>query len=419
MKKISLILLLLTGSLISIAQSLDEINELMGKFEYKKAKEGIDKYLGDPKNAAKSDGWYFKGRIYNALSKDSLVSIEDAMNYKLGAFNAFKKYQELDAKDIRFILENHISYFDLYNGFFDIGAKAFNGNNYETAFNGFKNAALVEDYIRLKGYETNGFKFSSLDTSLVLNTAIAARNAKKDDDAAIYYKQLADANLTAGNYLDVYEWLAEYYAKKKDKASFDAILEKGRKFYPKDEYWAELDIRESTEGLNKPDMFKKYDELMAKYPDNYVLHYNYSVELYHYIYSEEMKNANTSAYKTKLPELLKKVIAIKSTSEANFLMMLFLYNNSIDLSEDARKLKGPKAEDLKKKRALEAEAAKEMNESIPYAETVVNLFPGIQKPKSSEKINYKQALNILKTIYDLKKDAAKSALYDKKIKEIQ
>jgi hypothetical protein len=149
------------------------------------------------------------------------------------------------------------------------------------------------------------------------------------------------------------------------------------------------------------------------------LSFNYSVELYRYIYSDEMKNANADVYKEKLPEILKKAIAIKSTPEANFLMANFLYNNSIDISEEARKIKGPKPADLKTKKDKEANATKQMNDAIPYAENVVNLYAENAKPKPGEKVNYKQALVILKNIYDVKKDVAKSAAYDKKIKEAQ
>ena len=126
-----------------------------------------------------------------------------------------------------------------------------------------------------------------------------------------------------------------------------------------------------------------------------------------------------SPYKEKLPEILKQAIAVKSTPEANFLMANFLYNNSIDISEDARKIKGPKPSDLKTKKELEANSAKQMNDAIPYAEKVVSLFADNAKPKGSEKVNYRQALVILKNIYDVKKDAVKSAAYDKKIKETQ
>jgi len=101
------------------------------------------------------------------------------------------------------------------------------------------------------------------------------------------------------------------------------------------------------------------------------------------------------------------------------LMANYLYNNSIDVSEEARKLKGPKPADLKAKKDLETLSVKQVNDAVPYAEKVVDLFAGNAKPKPSEKINYKQSLVILKNIYEIKKDAAKVALYDKKIKEVQ
>jgi hypothetical protein len=43
----------------------------------------------------------------------------------------------------------------------------------------------------------------------------------------------------------------------------------------------------------------------------------------------------------------------------------------------------------------------------------------VAKPKGSEKVNYKQSLVILKNIYEVKKDAAKVASYDKMIKEAE
>jgi hypothetical protein len=176
-----------------------------------------------------------------------------------------------------------------------------------------------------------------------------------------------------------------------------------------------IEIEEAIDGVGKPALFGKYDELITKHTDSYTLPYNYGVELYHYIYSDEMKTANTTEYKAKLLEVIKKAIGVKSTIEANFLLTNFLYNNSIDISDEARKIKGPKPEDIKKRKALEADATKAMNESIPFAEEVVKIFEGMTKTKSSEKINYKQSLVILKNIYEVKKDAAKMAELEKKI----
>jgi tetratricopeptide (TPR) repeat protein len=388
----------------------------------KPAKEAVDKYLAVEKNAKKPDGWYYKGYAYDLTSKDSALGIPESGALKTQSFDALKKYFEMDPKAPLSIAENNSILFDLYVGFSsELGVKSYTKKDYEAAFDYFKKAVEIHDYIYSKNLTgANGFKFAAIDTTLILYTAIAANDAKKNDSAVIYYKKLTDANIADSQYLQVYNYLLDYYKTKKDSVNFTDILQKGRKVYPQNnEYWTALEIDAATEGVDKPQVFDKYEALMAKHPDNYVVPFNYSVELYRYIYSDEMKNANANVYKEKLPEILQKAIAIKSTMEANFLMTNFLYNNSIDISEEARKIKGPKPADLKRKKDLGAASAKQMDEAIPYAEKVVSLFADIQKPKGSEKVNYKQSLVILKNIYEVKKDAAKAAIYDKKIKETE
>ena len=420
MKKLSFFAAVLMFINIAFAQSLDDIKKYVLLNQAKPAKEAVDKYLAVEKNAQKPDGWYYKGYAYDITSKDSALGIPQSSASKTEAFNALKKYFTLDPKAPLSVSENNSILFDLYVGFSsDLGVKSYTKKNYDSAYDNFKKAVEVHDFIYSKNLVgANNYKFSALDTTLTLYTAIAANDAKKKDSAALYYQKLADANISDTQYIDVYQYLADYYKTKKDSANFASVIAKGRKFYPKNsDYWSAMEVEEATDGIGKPQVFDKYDALMAKQPDNYILPYNYAVELYRYIYSDSMKDANTNAYKQKLPEILKKAIAIKSTSEANFLLANFLYNNSIDISEDARKLRGPKPADLKKKKDLEAESTAQMNEAIPYAEKVVSLYADIQKPKGSEKLNYKQSLVILKNIYDVKKDPAKSAIYDKKIKD--
>lgn len=422
MKKFSFFAATILVVNVAIGQSLDEVKKFVLLRQTKPAKEAVDKYLAVPKNAAKPDGWYYKGYAYDLTSKDSALNLAQSGALKTEAFDALKKYFELDAKAPLSLAENNSILFDLYGGFTsELGVKAYQQKDYAAAFENFKKAVEVHDYVFSKNLiGANNYKFSALDTTLVLYTAIAANDAKKKEDAVIFYRKLTDANVSDTQYVDPYQYLADYYKTKKDSVNFAAIIEKGKKFYPKNiDYWTALEIEEATDGVGKPQIFDKYDALVSKYPGNYVLPYNYGVELYRYIYSDEMKTANTNAFKEKLPVILGKAIAIKSTGEANFLLANFLYNNSIDLSEDARKLRGPKPADLKKKKELDAASTKAMNDAVPYAEKVVSLFADIQKPKSSEKINYKQSLVILKNIYEIKKDAAKVASYDKKIKETE
>ncbi len=404
------------------AQDIKEIRNLVLLGQTQKAKDLVDKYLTNPKNAAKSEGWYYKGYLYNQLSKDSTKSLKESAVLKDTAFVALKKYREMDPKAELLSEQNNSSLYDLYVGYYsELGVKSYVAKDPASAFDDFRKALEVHDYIQTNNLiGNNGFKFSALDTMLTLYTAIAASEAKMIEQSTTFYKKITDAEISDPQFIDAYQVLADRFKASKDKAAFADIIAKGRKLFPaNNEFWTAIEIEEATEGVGKPEIFTKYEELMVKNPGNYTLPYNYGVELYRYIYSDETKNVNTNDYKAKLPEILKQAIAIKNTSEANFLLSNFLYNNSIDIYEEARKMKAVKPDELKKKKDLQAQSDAAMTQAIPYAEAVVTLFAGSEKHKGSEKVNYKQSLVILKNIYETKKDAAKVATYDKMIKDTE
>ena len=64
--------LFLAGFCVSAAhaQDLDDIKDMINKNQFKEAKAGIDKYLSNTKNANDATAWYYKGRIYNSLSRE-------------------------------------------------------------------------------------------------------------------------------------------------------------------------------------------------------------------------------------------------------------------------------------------------------------------------------------------------------------
>jgi hypothetical protein len=418
MKQYSFLLALLFTSSIGFGQSLQDINEMMGKLQHKKAKDGIDKFLSDPKNAAKAEGWFYKGRIYNNYSKDSTVSIAESYTLKKESFEAFKKYQQLDSKEVSFILEQHGSYFDLYNGFFDIGAREFGNKNFSTAVDGFKAALMVEDYVRTKGYEYNGYKFPALDTSVVLNTALAASNAKDEVTAISYYKKLTDASVSGEQYKNIYEYLAEYYAKQKDDASFKAIIEKGRSLYPNEKIWDEMEIDAVSNTGNKEALIAKYEELMAKQPTEYLWPYNLGVELYNSLYAGDKKPANIEATKAKLSEALIKAIKNDKAIDASVLMMRHKYNDAYEYQDSARKIKGMKPDDVKKRNEIKAAFLKKVDEAISYTTPVINYYAALSTLKPIQKINYKSALDYMNQFYTAKNDLKKAAEYEKKRLEV-
>lgn len=422
MKQVFLLSVLSIGVLFASAQDLDEIRNMTILNQHAKAKEALDKYLAVEKNAKKPEGWFWKGYIINQLSKDAAKTVDESSALKQEAFEAFKKYRQMDTKGTLLEENTNSPLFDLYVGFAnDLAIKAYNAKNQASAFENFKRGLDVHDYVygnNLSG--ANGFKFAALDTIITLYAAITASELKKTDEAAAYYKKIADANVGGTDYIDAYQQLADYYKTKKDKAAFDDILVKGRKLYPQNEnYWSALEIEQATEGVGRPAVFAKYDELLVKYPANYTINYNYGVELYNYLNGDESKTVDKAPYKAKLTEVLKKALAAEQTLDANFLLSNFLYNDSYDLSEEARKIKSAKPDDVKKKKALEAEALKSMNDAVPYAENAITAFKAMAKQKTTDKVHYKQVLTMLKNIYDVKKDAAKSAQYDKMAKEAE
>ncbi|UAY51039.1 hypothetical protein [Ferruginibacter albus] len=421
MKKLAFILLLAAGSLVTYAQSIDDIKDLIQNpgYDLLKAKAMIDKYQANAKNASKAEGYYYKGYIYNALSKADSLKVAGT-DYKWDAFEAFKKYQQMDKNNVLMVLNSNAPLFDIYNNYFTLGANAYNASNYPDAFSNFKKALDVEDYITGKDFEYNGFKFPEFDTSLIQNTALAARQSKDTANALVYYKKISDAGLGGTQNYAAYTFPVEYYLYRKDSANFTEATAKGKKVYPTEDYWtvAEMEFI-SNSATSKDDLFAKYAALQKANPTNYTIGYNYSVELYNYIFANDDKTIKADNYKPVLGDVLKTTIAIKSTGDANLLMARYLYNSSFDNSDNAQKIKGTKPDDVKKKKALNDLATSQMNELIPYANAAADYYAGLPKLKPIDKGNYKSAYTMLISVYEAKKDAAKVAEYQKKMDGIQ
>jgi hypothetical protein len=404
MYKLTIGLMLSFFSFSAMAQSLDDINKMMEKKQFREAKTAIDANMKDPKNIDKAESWYFKGRIYNSLAATPDLQPAEAYQLRLDAYNAFKKTQQLDSKDFRLKLENYISYLDIYFGMFDLGAGFFNNKDFDKAFIAFKSAIDVKDYILAKDYTYADAKLNALDTALVLNTAIAAMQAGKKDSAVTYYRKLTDANVSGPSYKEVYEFLADYYAKNEDAANLSAIMVKGRQHYPANEFWASLELDMLREKGDQATLFAKYDELMASNPTIFIIPYNYSIELYNSIYGRGEKPADENAAKLKLTEIMKKAIALDKNMDANLFMTKHLYNLSSDLSIAANLEK-----DAKKKADLIAKTNKQMDEFLEYANKSLAYLESQSELNNTQKAKFTELLVSMLEIYNFKKDTKKVA----------
>ncbi len=413
--KILTIALVLLG-LVSQGQDLEDIKKYVYLNQLDKAKPEIDKFLSNEKNATKVPAaWYYKAYLYGNLSRQAGKTPAESRNMAEEAFNAIKKYMELDPKAPLTTEENNSTLYNLYYGLYDLGVKMYTQKDYATSCDFFKQTLDVHDWAYAKGLNgPNGLKFAAHDTDIVWNLAVLSNELKRTDDALGYYKRIADAGLADEKYAEAYDELVKKYRKEGNKELFNKYVAVAKKNYPTDPYWEAIEIEFAVKGLEGEEAFKVYEELIPSHPNSYMLYFNYGYELEKYIYSQDAKGKDISAYKKRIPELFKKAIEINSTIDANMLMANYYYNVSFDILDEANKIKGTKPDDVKKKNELMASSKATLLESQPYAEKAEELFSKLKEYKTSDKVNYKQVLDVLSAVYKQKGDLKKSEEYTKK-----
>jgi tetratricopeptide (TPR) repeat protein len=297
---------------------------------------------------------------------------------------------------------------------FDLGAKYFNEKQFDKAFNAFKYALFAKDFMIAKNYTYTNITLYPLDTALVLNTAISAMQSKNEEQTVKYYRMLTDANVSGESYMEVYEYLADLYTKKEDKENQQAMIEKGKQLYPNNDYWYLLELDAMRDKVDQPTMFAKYEEVIAKNPKNFVVPYNYSIEMYNAIWGRDSKGGDQTAMKEKLTATLKLAVENDKGIDATVLLSKHLYNLSSDLSIAANMVKGTKPEDVKKRADLVAKTNQQMDEFLIYADKASVYLDAQPKLKGAQKGAYNEMMASMIEVYTYKKNTAKAAEIQKK-----
>ena len=422
MKKYVLATMLVLGSLYGTSQELPkEIRFNIELKQFDKAKDALDKYIADPKNATNTIALYYKAYVYSALARDTKKTTAESKTLNDEAFAALKKYTELDTKAPLTKEESNSTLFNIYFSYYDLGIKLYNEKNFAESFNLFKNSLDVHDYGIARNLNGPGtLKFAVHDTDLVWNLAVLANELKKKDEAQVYYKKIADADLPDEKYVTAYEEMILKAKREKNAEQFAKYIASAKKHYPVDiPYWEMKEIEFALGDLQDEALLNKYEELTKALPNNYVVFYNYAIEMDKFISSDASKGKDINAYKNKIEELYKKAVSIKSTLEGNLQLANLYYSKTFEYDERIAKIKGTKPAKLKVKNELIAESKANMLASIPYAEEAVKILGTYKEYKFADKSNYKLALEILGHGYKESGNAAKLAEVEKKKIEVE
>ena len=418
MKKVILGALLAVFTLGVSAQNLDRIKDMLKSGELDKAKEGIDNLLTNARQQKKADVWVTKAKIYGAIAaNDKFKSL--VPDGRSDAFEAIKKALEVDKNETTTLLtlDNYKPIYELYAGYFDLGASQYNAEKYEDALTSFKKSNAISSFIF-----ANGWGLSKLDTTLTYYSALSAMNAKKEDEAVSLFQQLADAKVGGKpEHVTIYRYLAKHYLDKKDIPNMQKYVKLGEELYPKDDYLPLVEFDYLRSQCDKKAIYAKYEELIAAHPDNYDMILDYANELFNETHVSDAKDrpADYAERCKKIEDLYKKALALKPDAlDANLNLAKHYFNQALFLEDDANKIKGNTPDDVKKKADIKAQVLAFCDKAIPPFEVVFKAFDGKPDLKLSERSEFKSACNNLAYCYDRKNDKAKSEFYQKKYDEI-
>ena len=392
------------------AQDMKKAQKYLADKQLDKAKTEVDALVA--KDPSSGEANYLKAQIYGDIAVSEQYKSLVTGNALDEAFTAVKKALD-DTANAKVTLmsaqDQYKALINLYSRYYEEGAKSFNDAaaaankaGYEDAMNKFMKANEVGNYIVKK----NIAKIGAIDTTLVLNIGKAALNAKKDDVAMTYFSQLADANIngtaegnTAGFQIP-YQWLTLHYKDAKDEANMMKYSDLGKKLFPKDDYFTLVEMDYYREKKDNPSLFKKYDELVSKYPDSLAYHFNYANDIFGYLYNSDagVVITNKPALMKTLGDQVEAAYKINPNDINNsWLYAQYYYNLGIEVRDSANKVRGTKPDDVKRKADINAESKVNFNKAIPYGEkALATLEAGYKK---ADKSRYKSITDLMQKIY--------------------
>ena len=336
-----------------------------------KAKGFIDLAAENPSTANDPKMWYYMGKVYWAIHRDSTHAVDDP-DAVLKAATGFINCLSTDSKNYYHEDCNNMVWVTGL-GLFNKAVEAYNKNDLERAERFYNK---IFEIVPLD--KENNLKRNNITADLVTrNLYLVAYKAKDNSKAKLHLQKLID-----NRYNDpmIYIYMSRILLEEKDTSKAITYIDQGRKLFDENTNLmnAEMNIYLSMGRLDV--LIGKLTAVIETDPENESLYYKRGL-LYESIKDE--KKAATD---------YRKALELKDDYfDANYALGVIYFNEAAQLANAAKELKTD-AEFEKAKKNFEAK----FKEAEPYLEKSVELNP--QKTEDDLKL-YRVALNSLKQFY--------------------
>jgi tetratricopeptide (TPR) repeat protein len=351
MKKIILLIIAISISIGAIAQKgkVTAAQSFIDQGALDKAKEAIDQALTNEKSNTWSNTFFTKGNLcraiydadnpaYNSFYADPLAE----------AYASYEKAMELDPKGgIKKKIIAQLIYNSMVGQLSSQGAKKFEAKDFEGAFNSFITQVKITE---------SGMYAGNVDTGMYFNTALAAINAKKFNEAIKYFEKCAEMKYLG---LTPYLQISQCYLGLGDTAKAENYLLNLKDKFPEDNN-VFITIADFYLKSNRPIEALNYIEISKKKdPSNYGLYYAAGVTY-----------LNQNRFDEAIADLTKSVELKSDLYESQYALGASYINKAA-----AMLLKANDEMDINKFNVLFNEANNVYAQAIPYMEKALELKP--------------------------------------------
>jgi Tfp pilus assembly protein PilF len=360
MKKIALILVLVTSITISFGQKnvRQTASNYLKDGKLDKAMEAINQCILDPSTAQDAKAWFIRGNVYLEISNTTNEAYKNLDIEPLAkALASYAKSIEFDTKKDYY--EDILAKLNwARNNYYNAAVENYNNKLYKDAMDNFGKAAEVMEQAKVS------------DTLSLLNAATCAALANDKESSKEFYLKLLKANYKTPN---VYISLSDIYRQNNDSSNALKYVRMGQQIYPNDN---RLFLAETNIYLTFNNTAKALNNLkvaMAKDSTNYSVAFALGT-----IY-DNLSNDTTKTQKQR-EEAFGYAKSAYSNSirlnpqyfEGNYNLGALYVNKAVTINEEATKL--PLEETVKFDK-LKKEADSYLELALPYLEKAIELEP--------------------------------------------